>query len=80
MTTVAETEGIGVTYAGTASGVTMTLSRVGSIFSPVIGNSIATTNPSLAFIFWAVLASIGTVIFGFIKETGWRAKSSQTAN
>jgi MFS family permease len=75
MTSVAETEGIGRKYAGTGIGVTFTLSYVGSIFSPIIGNSLATINPNFAFIFWTSLALVPLLFsFPFLKETGWRTK------
>jgi len=73
--TVIETKGIGAAYAGTALGLALTLSQLGSIISPLIGNSLATINPRLAFIFWAALAAAGLVCSCFLKETGWRGKS-----
>jgi hypothetical protein len=76
MTTTIETKGVGAAYAGTALGLAITVARLGEIISPLIGNSLATINPSLAFVFWAALAAAGLVCSYFLKETGWRSKNS----
>lgn len=68
MTTIIETEGIGVTYAGTAMGLILTLSRASSFASPPIGNSLADTNLSLPFVFWAALAAASLVGFYFLRQ------------
>ena len=70
MTMIMETDGVGATYAGTALGLAMTLSRLGSFISPPLGNSLAGINPGLPFIFWAALAAIALFGFRFVKETG----------
>lgn len=67
-----ETKGVGAMYAGTALGLIMTLTRLGSFFAPPIGNSFAVMNPSFAFIFWSALAVAALFMFYFVKETGWR--------
>ena len=68
MTTIIETEGIGVTYAGTAMGLILTLSRVSSFVSPPIGNSLANVSASLPFVFWAALAAASLVGFYFLRQ------------
>ena len=70
ITLLMETKAIGVTYAGTALGLAMMLSRVGGVISPPIGNSLASISPGLPFIFWAALATIALSGFFFIRETG----------
>ena len=72
ITTITETEGIGAVYAGTALGMMMTLSRLGTVVSPPLGNSLASINPGLPFIFWAALAAMAFFGFYFVKETGRR--------
>lgn len=74
MATTIETKGVGAAYAGTALGLALTVARLGDIISPLIGNSLATINPSLAFVSWAALAAAGLVCSYFLKETGWRSK------
>jgi MFS family permease len=59
MTYVIETEGVGITYAGTATGMVMVFSGVGNLLAPPIGNSLAATAPGLPFIFWASLIVVG---------------------
>jgi hypothetical protein len=68
MTTIIEMEGIGVTYAGTAMGLILTLSRVSSFASPPIGNSLADSNLRLPFVFWAALAAASLVGFYFLRQ------------
>lgn len=74
ITMITETEGVGAAYAGTALGLAMTLSRVGGIISPPVGNSLAGINPGLPFIFWAALAATALFGFHFVKETGRRQR------
>jgi len=69
VTMIMETDGVGVRYAGTAMGLVFTISRIGSIVSPPLGNSLAGTNLGLPFVFWAALAAIALVGFYFVKET-----------
>ena len=70
MTMIMETEGVETAYTGTALGLAMTLSRVGGIISPPIGNSLADINSRLPFIFWAALAAVALFGFRFVKDTG----------
>lgn len=74
ITMITETEGVGAAYAGTALGLAMTLSRVGGIISPPVGNSLAGINPGLPFIFWAALAAVALFGFRFLKDTGRRQR------
>jgi len=70
MTLIIELKGIGATYAGTAMGLVMVFSRLGSVISPPIGNSLAGLNLSLPFIFWAAMALMGLTGLVFIRERG----------
>jgi cyanate permease len=63
MTAIIETDGVGATYAGTAMGLVLTLSRLSAFASPPIGNSLAAVNTGLPFAFWAALAAVA--LFGF---------------
>lgn len=75
-TSVMESEGIGAEHTGTAIGLVHTIGRLGIVISPPVGNSIAKSNPSLAFIFWAVLAVVPLLCcIGFLKETGSKVES-----
>ena len=68
MTSVIELAGVGVLYAGTAMGLTTTLSRLGNLLAPPLGNSLASYDPSLPFAFWAAMALVGFVVFNLVKE------------
>lgn len=70
ITMITETKGIGASLTATAMGLVMVLPRVGSIFSPPLGNSLANINPSLPFLFWAGLAAFSIVGFVFVIENG----------
>ena len=68
MTMITELDGVGALYAGTAIGLSGTLSRVGGLVAPPLGNSLATYNLSLPFLFWAGMAILGIVCLYFVKE------------
>ena len=68
MTTIIEIDGVGAAYAGTAMGLVMTLSRLIAFLSPPIGNSLASINLGLPFVFWAALAAVALFFFYFTIE------------
>jgi MFS family permease len=68
MTTVIETKSVGIHFAGTAVGLTLLLSSLGSLLSPPIGNSLADINLSYPFLFWALLAGFASLAFLRLKE------------
>ncbi len=75
VTMITETKGVGAVYAGTALGLTMTLSRLGGCISPPLGNSLASSaNPGSPFILWAAFGAVALFGCYFVKETGWRRK------
>ncbi len=61
MTSVIETEGVGVAYAGTATGFVMIFGGISNLVAPPLGNSLASIAPGLPFAFWAVLLGFGLV-------------------
>lgn len=68
MTLLTELDGVGALYFGTAMGLSSTLSRVGGLVAPPVGNSLATINMNLPFLFWAGMALLGFVCLYFVKE------------
>jgi MFS family permease len=68
VTTVTEQDGVGAAYAGTALGLTSTLSRVGSLLAPPLGNSLASRDLRLPFVLWAAMALAGFAALYLIKE------------
>jgi MFS family permease len=68
MTMIIETDGVGPLYAGTATGLVMVFSAIGSLIAPPLGNSLAGIDPSLPFLFWAALAVLGFIGIALSKE------------
>ncbi len=68
MTSIIETEGVGVAYAGTATGMVMVFSGIGNLLAPPLGNGLAEISPGLPFVFWAALAGVGVIGLLIIKE------------
>jgi len=68
-----ETKGVGSTYGGTAIGLASTVSMVGAFLSPPLGNSLASINQGLPFIFWACLTAAGVPLLLLIKSKTDRA-------
>ncbi len=68
MTMLTELDGVGALYAGTAIGLSGTLSRLGGLVAPPVGNSLATLNLNLPFLFWAGMALAGLVCLFFVRE------------
>ncbi len=66
LTMVVETEGIGPIYAGTATGLTMTISSLGNVIAPPLGNSLAIIWPGAPFAFGAVLAALGLLCLSLV--------------
>jgi len=79
VTMLLETEGVKPEYSGTALGLVFTIAQLGGVFSPPLGNSLASLNPGLPFVFWAGLSLIAVFTMALVKETGWRSKKSVTA-
>jgi len=67
-TMIIETEGVEPKDFGTAFGITLTISQVGGVIAPPLGNSFASLNPGLPFIFWAALAAVALFTLAPIKE------------
>ena len=68
MTTVTELGGVGAEYAGTALGLAMTLSRVGGLIAPPLGNSLAVYGLRAPFILWAAMALLGLAALGLVRR------------
>jgi len=64
MTAVTELDGVGAEYTGTALGLAMTLSRVGGLIAPPLGNSLVVYGSRMPFVLWAAMALIGLIVLG----------------
>ena len=76
VTMVLETEGVEPEDYGTAIGILLTIALVGSIVSPPLGNSLASLNPGLPFIFWATLSAAALFTIAPIKDLLVKTKDS----
>ena len=68
MTLIIELRGVGPAFAGTATGLIMGISRIGSVAAPPIGNSLEAMGPSVPFLFWSVLALVGWAALTAVRE------------
>ena len=69
MTMVIETEGVGPSYAGTATGFATGISGLGMVIAPPLGNSLAAWSPGAPFALWSALALAGLVCLVLVKST-----------
>ncbi len=68
VTLLLETEGIRPVHSGIALGLLFTISQIGAVISPPMGNSFASINPGLPFFFWAGLSLAGLLTLTPVKE------------
>ena len=69
MTLIIELRGVGTAFAGTATGLIMGISRIGSVVAPPLGNSLEEAiGPSAPFFFWAALALGGWAALTAVRE------------
>jgi NNP family nitrate/nitrite transporter-like MFS transporter len=68
MTLITELDGVGAALAGTALGLAGTISRLGGLFSPPLGNSLAEIDLRMPFLFWAAMAVVGLGALYFVEE------------
>ena len=74
MTLIIELRGVGPAFAGTATGMIMAISRIGSVVAPPIGNSLEAIGPGVPFLFWSALALVGWIALTAVRE----ARESQS--
>ncbi len=68
MTLIIELRGVGPAFAGTATGLIIAISRIGSVVAPPIGNSLEAFGPGVPFLFWSALALVGWVALTAVRE------------
>ena len=69
MTAIMEEKGIGPRFAGTATGLNMSVIGIASFFSPPVGNWLAKFGTGFPFLFWAALVFLGFVGYLFMRPT-----------
>lgn len=77
MTSIIETEGVGVMYAGTATGMVMIFAGIGNLLAPPLGNSLAVIAPGFPFLFWAALTGLG--FWGMLSANERKAQAISTS-
>jgi MFS family permease len=78
-TMIIETKGVGAKYTGTGGGLVLSLSRVGFVLGPPLGNCFASINTGLPFIFWTAACAFATLCFFFVAETGYKSQQTYAA-
>ncbi len=68
MTAILETKGVGTDQTGTAMGMVMVLSSLGSIVAPPLGNSLAVYDPGFPFLLWSGMALLGIASLVVLRE------------
>ncbi len=68
MTQVLELKGVGVRYAGTATGFTVGCAMLGNVIAPPLGNSLEGLGLSLPFLLWAGMVLIALVGLASVRE------------
>ncbi|MGD9136470.1 MAG: MFS transporter [Desulfobacterales bacterium] len=69
MTAIIEERDIGARFAGTATGLNMSLMGLVTVFAPPMGNWLAKIGSGIPFFFWAALVFSGLVGFFFMRRT-----------
>ena len=59
VTVATELDGVGAGYAGTALGLAMTLSKIGGLIAPPLGNGLAAHHSQLPFVLWGGMSLLG---------------------
>lgn len=71
ITMILETSGISFNSMGIALGLVFTITQLGGVLSPPLGNSFAGIDPGLPFIFWMSLNILSAITLMFCKEKRW---------
>lgn len=69
MTAIIEEKDIGVRFAGTATGLNMSMMGLVTVFAPPMGNWLAKFGNGIPFFFWAALVFSGMVGYFFMRRT-----------
>ena len=68
MTAIIEVRGIGARFAGSATGLAMSVMGIAGVFAPPVGNWLAKFGSGLPFLFWASLVFSGFVAYLFLRQ------------
>jgi cyanate permease len=65
MTAIIEVKGIGARFAGSATGLAMSVMGIANFFAPPVGNWLAKFGSGIPFLFWASFVFLGFVAYLF---------------
>jgi len=68
MTAIIEVKGIGARFAGSATGLSISVMGIASFIAPPVGNWLAKFGSGLPFLFWASLIFLGFVGYPFMRQ------------
>jgi cyanate permease len=68
MTAIIEVKGVGARFAGSATGLAMSVLGFSNFFAPPVGNGLAKFGSALPFLFWAALVFSGFVAYLFLRQ------------
>ncbi len=68
MTAIIEVKGVGARFAGSATGLAMSVLGFSNFFAPPVGNGLAKFGSALPFLFWAALVFLGFVAYLFLRQ------------
>ena len=79
MTAIIEEKGIGTRFAGTATGLNISVMGIANVFTPPVGNWLSKFGSGLPFLFWASLVLLGLVGYFFMQPAAEEIASSTRA-
>ena len=68
MTAIIEVKGVGARFAGSATGLAMSVMGLANFFAPPVGNWLAKFGSGFPFLFWASFVSLGFVAYLFLRQ------------
>ena len=69
MTAITEEKGIGARFAGSATGLNMSVMGLANVFAPPVGNWLAKFGSGVPFLFWSSLVFSGFVGYFFMRPS-----------
>ena len=79
MTAIIEEDGVGARFAGSATGLNLSIMGIANVFAPPVGNWLAKIGSGIPFLFWASLVLLGCVGYLFMRQRPETSISSTQA-
>jgi hypothetical protein len=68
MTAIIEVKDVGARFAGSATGLAMSVMGLANFFAPPVGNWLTKFGAALPFQFWSALVFLGFVAYLFLRQ------------